>query len=150
MKILGLSLVFIVAISHKSYNGSTAGYIMISYTGDVSKPYPIVIFDHFGKFDFDTVTNLFFVHKFQVNEKELLDLKQTVLQREIIYNTDTLLDPLAIRIVIGDQDNIILIKKREEISKLFKRIIDQWREPEKVILKSELNQLSRSIGIIID
>ena len=122
---------------------------MISYTGDVSKPFPIVIFDHFGKFD-TAFYNLFFVHRFQVNEKELLDLGQTVLQREFIFNTDTLLDPLAIHIVIDDQDNITLIKKREEISKLFKRIIDQWRELDKVTLKTELNQLSRSIGIIND
>src|SRR4030095_7512334 len=98
MRILILSLIFPVIIFHKSYNEST-GYIMISYTGDVTKPHPIVIFNHFGKFDttwqFDTATyDLFFVHKFQVNEKELLDLKQTVQQREIIFNIDTLRDPL--------------------------------------------------------
>jgi hypothetical protein len=124
---------------------------MISYTGDVSKPYPIVIFDHFGNPDttyFDTI-NLFFIHKFQVKEKELLDLKQTIQQRETIFNNDTLRDALAIRTLIDEQDNIIFIKGREEISRLFKRIIDQWRESDKADLKSRLDQLSRRIGVAI-
>ena len=124
---------------------------MISYTGDVSKPYPIVIFDHFGKPDttyFDT-TNLFFIHKFQVKESELLGLKQAIKQREIILNSDTLRDAIAIRTVIDEQDNIIVIKGRDEISKLFKTIIDQWREFDKAALKSRLDQLSRRIGVAI-
>jgi len=151
MRILILSLIFPVIMFDKSYNEST-GYVMISYTGDITKPHPVVIFNHFGKLEiagqYDTAAyDLFFVHKFQVNEKELLDLKQTVQQREIIFNIDTLRDPLGIRIVIDEHDNTTLINGREEISKLFKRIIDQWRESDKVTLKSELYKLSRSIGV---
>jgi hypothetical protein len=150
MRILILSLIFPVIIFHKSYNEST-GYIMISYTGDVTKPHPIVIFDHFGNFDttYLDITNLFFIHKFQVKERKLLDLKQTIHQREIIFNNDTLRDALAIRIVIDEQDNIIFIKGREEISRLFKRIIDQWRESDKADVKSQLDQLSRGVGAAI-
>ena len=149
MKVLLFSILVPLIIVSNFQKKATLGYIMIQYTGDVDKPYPLIIFDCHGKFD--TTYEQFFVHKFQVNESELCNLIQIVSQKEMPITPDTLRDPMAIQIVINQNETVLYLKQKLFISKLFYQLVEQFKDSDKQELKSALNQLShRTLIPIID
>jgi hypothetical protein len=149
MKVLLFSILASLFIVPNVQKKETVSYIMIQYTGDVSKPYPVIIFNCNAKFD--STYESVFVHKFQVNEAELCTLEQIVSQKEIPITSDILPDPMAIQIVINQKDTALYLRQKLFVSKLFYQLGKQFKGSDKQDLEYALNELShRTLIPIID
>ena len=146
MKFFLISLIIPLYIFTGAIHNSSTGYIMIQYLGDPGKPYPIIIFDCFGKFD--TTFEGFYVYKINVTEKELQSVKETIEQNETVLGSDTLQDPIGIRIVINEKEKLVLLKHKPLINLLFKQLIKLFdNTPKRGLVEYPLNVLLRRLEI---
>jgi hypothetical protein len=105
-------------------DNSNKEYIMLNYTGDGAKPYPVFVFylqGHKGK-----VMEEFFITKFEINEKQFETIRKAAEESEDLFSGTTLESPYQFTFMYNEDTTIFLTSFLNRIEKVFQTVLEQF------------------------
>jgi len=126
MKMQSLVTFFLLSIFIFNEDNSNKEYISLVYTGDQLKPYPVLVFylpGYKGKEVED-----FFVHKFEINEKQFEDIRKVTEEREDLLRDTTLASSYKLTFIYNGETTIFSTIFLDRLKKIFQTILDEFND----------------------
>jgi len=130
--------------------------VRLEYSGDASKPFPIIIFYTSGSIDTthannsaDTTIEMFFARRIEISESEFNDVNKSIKNIAFISSPPVLRDSFAITIQKNNQKKIYFSSSVSEINQTFDSVITQLKGHKNIIIiERYIDQFKRRLGIV--
>jgi len=137
-KIFSFILPLFIVIFFQAKKNSEQGIIRLMYTGDYSKPYPVVILRLPGTLD--TVDIDTWKLEFEIAEIGFEQIKKATEEKKI-YTDSVLSSPYRIEIYTNGETSIFLTPYLRRIRTIFYTIVNQLNDIERKEALSEFNSI---------
>jgi len=113
---------FVLISNTEKPNGTS---IELVYTGDQSKPFPVVVFYLPGTIN--TTYDSTLVHKVEITDQAFRNIKKNIMGTKKFPEDSILASPYEFRIVINGEVNVVSILNLKKINKIFQTIINEFK-----------------------
>lgn len=111
-----------------------SGYIKLCYQGVMDKPHPLTIFYLPGSLSnplIDTLIEGFYVHKFEVSEKEFEGIKTTIEENKFGSLSQTAPFDYGFQIIFNKEKKTLFVQQKKQVQQIFENILNQFENPDK-------------------